>query len=105
MINTVIVIAVLLVIGLLYVQIEHHARKIKITVLILVIVSIYFSLSSVFSTNEIDATSPSGIMDATLLYVDWVSSTSVKLWDVGAETTHMVGNAIKVNGTEESLLE
>jgi hypothetical protein len=105
MINTVIVITVLLVIGLLYVQIEHHARKIKITVLILVIVSIYFSLSSVFSTNEIDTTSPSGIMDATLLYVDWVSSTSVKLWDVGTETTHMVGNAIKVNGTEESLLE
>ena len=80
---------------------EHHARKLKVVAAILIILLLYFSVSGVLNSNQVDITSPSGIVNAVYLYVGWIGHTAVNLWNVGVETVNMVGNAVKVGGGED----
>jgi len=100
-IGPIIAITIIIILGLFYLQIEHHTRKIKIAATLAIIALIYFSITGVFSSDQVDMTSPTGIINAAYIYVGWLGSIATNLWDVGVETTHMVGNAIKVNTTEE----
>ena len=94
-------IAVLIVLGFTYLKLEHHGQKIKIAVILIIGAVLYFSIIGHFNTQEIDITSPRGIVNSVYLYFGWIGSTASSLWDIGADTTHMVGNAIKINNTEE----
>jgi NADH:ubiquinone oxidoreductase subunit 2 (subunit N) len=96
-----IAVAIIVILGLFYLQLEHHTRKIKIAAIIAIAALIYFSITGIFTSDQVDLTSPSGIVNAVYLYVGWIGSTATELWDIGAQTTHMVGNAIKVNSTQE----
>ena len=94
-------ILIIIVLTLFYLQLEHHTKKIKIAAIVLIIALIYFSVTGIFTSDQVDMTSPSGIINAVYLYVGWIGSTATELWDIGVQTTHMVGNAIKVNSTQE----
>ena len=96
-----IAIGILVLIGLFYIKMEHHGRKVKLIVLVLICAMIYLSIVGLLSSNRVDLTSPSGIVNGAYLYVGWIGETAVKLWDVGAESVGLVGNAVRFNKTEE----
>ena len=96
-----IVVAVLVLLGLWYLQLEHHTRKIKIVAAIAIVALLYFSMATIFTSQEVDLTNPRGIVNAVYFYAGWIGQTTTKLWDIGADTTTLVGNAIKVNRTED----
>jgi len=96
-----IAVAVLIFLGFTYLKLEHHGNKIKIAVIIIIGAILYFSIIGHFNTQEIDITSPRGIINSVYLYFGWIGNTASSLWDIGVDTTHMVGNAIKINDTEQ----
>jgi len=100
MIVPVIIIALAILVGLWYLKIEHYAQRIKIVVLIIIGFLIYFSVSSVLSSEKLDITSPQGIFNAAYVYFGWAKQTAVNLWNIGTDTVKLVGNAIKVNNSD-----
>ena len=97
-----IAVAVLIFLGFAYLKLEHHGNKIRIAIILIVGAILYFSIIGHFNTQEIDITSPRGTVNSVYLYFGWIRSTASSLWDIGVDTTHMVGNAIKINDTEET---
>ena len=98
-----IAVAVIVAIGLFFMQMEHHVRKYKVIAVALIGLLIYFSVIGIFSSGEVDFASPKSIINGVYLYVGWMGQTASSLWEIGKDTSHMVGNAIKVNvnSTEE----
>ena len=98
-----IIIAILILIAFIFLRMDHVTRKFKIATIIIVGFLLYFSMVSIFSSQEVDLTSPRGIVNGVYVYFGWIGRTATSLWDVGTETVHMVGNAIKTgNSTKKS---
>jgi len=97
-----IIIVVLIFVGFYYLKMEHHAQKLKIVILIILAAIIYFSMMNIFTSETIDLTSPRGVVSAVYVYFGWIGETASELWDIGVDTTHLVGNAIKVNKDENN---
>ena len=97
---TLIVVAIFIVAALYYLKLEHHGRKVKVIIILLICVVIYFSIIGIFTSNEVDITSPRGIVKGVYLYVGWIGQTASNLWEVGTDTVKTVGNAIKINNTK-----
>jgi hypothetical protein len=97
------VIAIFVFLGLFYLKMEHHAHKVKILIIIIVGFVIYFSVVNHFSSEQVDTTSPRGIINGVYLYAGWVGQTTSSLWNIGTDTVVLVGNAIKIDniGKEE----
>jgi hypothetical protein len=95
-----IILGVFILLAFLLFRVEHLGKRIKIVILVLIGLLIYFSIMNLFVTEEVDLTSPRGIANAVYLYFGWMGRAVSNLWDVGAETVSMVGNAIKFNMTE-----
>lgn len=90
------VIAIFLIImGIYYLKIDHNTSRIKIVLTVVLITFLYFSVVYVFSSNDVNLNSPSGIADGVYVYFGWVGQSAGNLWDVGVDTTRLVGNAIK----------
>jgi hypothetical protein len=96
-----IIVAVFVLIGLAYIQFEHHSKKVKIFIFVIIGGLIYFSMMSVFTSETVDLTSPRGMVNGVYVYFGWIGQTATSLWDIGTDTAHMVGNAIKVDKVEE----
>lgn len=96
-----VIIAVFILVGLWYFKLEHHTRKVKVVIAVIIGAMIYFSMMSIFTSEQVDITSPRGIVNAVYIYFGWIGQTATSLWDIGVDTTHMVGNAIKVDKIEE----
>jgi len=96
-----IIIGVFVLIGLWYLKMEHHGRKVKIVVIALIGALIYFSMMGIFTSEQVDLTSPRGIVNAVYVYFGWIGQTTSSLWDIGTDTVHLVGNAIKVDNPQE----
>jgi exosortase/archaeosortase len=96
-----VIIAIFILIGLVLLQLEHHTRKYKVIAIILIGFLIYFSIIALVNSNTMDLSSPKGIVNAVYFYFGWIGQTSAKLWDIGVDTTSLVGNAIKINSTSE----
>lgn len=94
-------IGVFILVGLWYLKMEHHTQKVKIAVLIIIGVIAYFSMISIFSSDKVDLTSPRGIVNSVYIYFGWIGQTFSNLWDIGTDTVSLVGNAIRVNSSEE----
>ena len=80
---------------------EHHSRKIKVLVIAIIGFTLYFSIVGMMSSEKVDIASPRGIVNAIYIYFGWVGETAATLWDIGSDTVTLVGNAIKLNITEE----
>ena len=92
---TIIIILVLLFVGFEVIKLEHHAKRLKVVLLIIVAILLYLSIIGMMRSEKVDLSSPSGLMNTAYVYFGWVGQTAVNLWDVGVETVHMVGNAIR----------
>jgi len=88
-------------IGFMFFKMEHHTRKVKILLVIVVGLVLYFSIAGVFSSDKVDLASPRGIVNAVYVYFGWMGETAGNLWDIGVDTTSLVGNAIKINHSEQ----
>jgi hypothetical protein len=102
MITQWVIIIVLVFIGLWFLKLEHHSRKFKIVIIVLVVALIYFSMMSIFTSERVDLTSPRGVVNAVYIYFGWIGQTASNLWDIGADTVSLVGNAVKVNNSNTS---
>ena len=96
-----IIIGMFILIGLWYIKMEHHGRKVKIVVLVIVGALIYFSMIGIFTSEQVSLTSPRGVVNAVYVYFGWIGQTAGGLWDIGADTVHLVGNAIKIDNSED----
>jgi len=96
-----IAIALFVFIGLIFLQFEHHTRKYKIVALIIIGFLLYFSIVTIFSSEQVDLKSPRGIVNGIYLYFGWMGETGAKLWDIGTDTVALAGNAIKIDNQTE----
>ena len=99
MIITWIVIGVIVVLALLLLRVDHSFKRVKTVALILIAFLIFFSVTSFFTSKELDLTSPRGVVNGLYFYAGWIGKTASNLWDVGKGTVGMVGNAIRLNDT------
>lgn len=97
----IIAVGILVILGLVLVNLEHHARKIKIAAVIVVLMMIYFSVVAVFSSGKVDLNSPGGIVGGVYYYFGWLGSSLSQLWDIGKDSALAVGNVIKMNTSEK----
>ena len=96
-----IIIGVFVVIGLIFLKMEHHTRKIKVIVIVIIGFILYFSIAGIFMSEQVDITSPRGIINAVYVYFGWIGQTATSLWNIGTDTVSLVGNVIKLNNTGE----
>ncbi|MBT7101943.1 hypothetical protein HN935_00340 [archaeon] len=95
-----VIVAVFVLAGLWYLKMEHHSRKMKVVIIVLIGALIYFSMINIFTSSQVDLTSPRGVVNAVYIYFGWIGQTASSLWDIGSDTVGLVGNAIKVNNTD-----
>jgi len=96
-----IIIGVFVLVGFWYLKMEHHTRKGKAVVIVVIVALLYFSMIGIFSSEKVDLTSPSGIVKGVYIYFGWMGQTIGNLWNIGASTVSTVGNAIKMDDSEE----
>ncbi len=75
---------------------EHHTRKIKIIAIALIALLFYVSATGMFNSNNVDITSPRGIVSGIYLYVGWLGESASSIWDIGIETTGRVIDAVRI---------
>jgi hypothetical protein len=97
MVIDIIFLGIFLLIGFAILKIRKHTKKFKIISILLIGFLIYFFIVGLLSPNELSLDSPGEVFKSIYYYFAWIGKFSMKLWDVGSETTAMVGNAIKTN--------
>ncbi len=100
-ITTLIIIIVFIALAFAYFKLEHNGRKIKALILVIICALIYFSINGILSSNNVDLTSPKGIIQGVYFYFGWAGQTISNLWNVGTDTVITVGNAIKINSSDD----
>jgi hypothetical protein len=79
-------------------KINHHTRKWRLLLIVFLGFLLYFSIMVSFQSNNVDLSSPLGVVNAGGVYLRWAGNSVLDLWDAGVETTTVVGNAIKIDG-------
>ncbi len=97
-----VIIGMCVLIGLFLLKMEHHTRKIKVISVIIIGFILYFSIVGMFTSEQVDLSSSRGVVNAVYLYFGWIGQTATNLWDIGTNTVDLVGNAIKINNSDES---
>ncbi len=92
----------LAVAAFVFFKFEHHLRLLRIALLGLIVILVYLSMSAVLSSNEVDLSSPKGVVNAVYLYVGWLGETTVELFDIGTDTSKLVGNAVRVEDPDRA---
>lgn len=93
-------IALFIILGFWFIKMEHHGRKIKIVLILIAVLLLYFSVVHVFNSNDVDLKSPGGVVKAVYAYFGWIGRSVGNLWDVGRDTTGRVVQAVQLNETE-----
>lgn len=90
---------------ILVIKSEHHLRKIKLAIILIALILIYFSVVTWFNSDQIDLSSPGGIVNAVYVYFGWVGETGNKIFGIGKDTFNAVGDVIKTNQTEKKKID
>ena len=98
-----IILGVFIILGLFFLKMEHHTRKLKVAIIAILGFIIYFSLMGLLNSDDVDISSPRGIVNTIYSYFGWVGETGARLVDIGKDTVTLVGNAVKMNSTEADL--
>ena len=95
-----IALGVLILLALVLLNFEHHTRKIKIAIMVLLALLIYFSVVGVLNSDNVSLDSPKGVVGAVYYYFGWLGETFSNLWEIGGDTATAVGHVVKFNQTE-----
>ncbi len=98
-----IILGLLLVIGSVVLKFEHHSKRVMLVIAIVFGLLLYFSVAAIFNSADADLSSPKGVVKAVYLWAGWVGNAVVDIFDVGKDAVVGIGNAIKVNISEEGL--
>jgi len=90
---------VVLILAIIFIKFEHHTKRLKLILIIVLIAFIYFSASSVLHNSGVKVNSLEGAGKATSLYFSWLGNAATNVWHSGGEVKTIVGNAIKGNQT------
>ena len=97
------ILAILAVVMLAYLKLEHEGRNIKMIVIVIVIVLIYLSVVSFLAGNTVDVSSPKGIISGLAVYGGWFVDSAGKIFSIGRETVSEVGNTVTSNYTAKNV--
>ena len=95
------IVAGVIIIALIWLEVEKKFKWIKILLLVLLIAILYFSFIGVSKSKEMDFSSPRGVYMAVTSYVSWIGNTGKDVFNIGKDTVTLVGNAIKENHSSE----
>ena len=94
-----VVIAILVILGFLFIKFYHTGMKIKLVLLVLLALLLYFSISGLMASVDIDISSPQDVMKGVYLYFGWLGQTGGQVWDVGKTTAHTIKEVVTFNTT------
>ena len=80
--------------ALWYIFVAEHTRKIKVIVFVLIGVLLYLSIGNVVMNEPVDLSTPGGIFKGVYTYTTWVGQVFIEAWDIGAQTTGRVIDAV-----------
>jgi len=94
------VVAVLLIsiIAFAYIKLEHHLHLLKFGALVLIIFLMAVSIFATFTSDRVDLSSPTGIINGVYLYVGWLGGFIGDVWSIGVSTTGQIISAVNVTG-------
>jgi hypothetical protein len=91
-----------LICAYLFYRADHHLRFIRTLVILVIAILLFFSLKAVLSSDSVDLSSPTGVLNAIYFYVGWLGETTVELWEVGTQSFSLAGNVVKVDSSVDS---
>ena len=94
---SVVLIIVFLLVALFIFKLEHLGKVIKISLLVVIAALLYFSVTSVISTADVDLDSPKGVLNSVTLYFRWLGNAISNLADISGEVKDTVSEAIDMN--------
>jgi hypothetical protein len=80
-------------------KVDHKAKRMKMIIILLLIVFIYFSVSSVIHQNNIDLSSPAGWYNTGALYFSWLGNIGTGIWNAAGDLKGVIGNVVKGNSS------
>lgn len=98
-----IIIAGVIVIALIWLEVEKKFKWVKVLLLVVLIAVLYFSFMGVSKSQDLDFSSPRGVYMAFTSYVSWIGNTGKDLFTIGKDTVTLVGNTIKENRSSEEV--
>ena len=89
------ILSVFIILLFLFLKAEHFGKKLKLVIVLIILVGIYFSASHVLSSSNVELKSPKGIMNGLTIYTGWIGETAIKIFDIGTQSAKSVGNVVK----------
>lgn len=93
----VIIILILVLIALKLIRFEHHLKAVRLVLLLVLGVLIYFSMLSFVNSGQFDYSSPKGVFNSIKSYLYWFKDTLVNIWNAGKDSVRTIGYAIRGN--------
>ncbi len=85
-----VVIGILVVAGLIFIQFEHHTKKLKVGIALIFGLLLFFSVMGFYNSGQVDFSSVKGSFQTVSLFFTWMWDSSLELWDAGVEFTGKV---------------
>jgi glucan phosphoethanolaminetransferase (alkaline phosphatase superfamily) len=90
-----VIMGILIVIGLIFIQFEHHTKKLKVMIVISILMLIFFSVIGFYNSGQSDFSSIKSSIDTTFFFLSWIWQSSLEIWDAGVEFTGKVVGIVR----------
>ena len=97
----IIVIVVLVILALMLFKLEHHGKRVKLFIIIVIALLVASSIFTFSKSEEANLTNPRGIIKTGYSYISWVGHSIANLWDSKEEIRDIVGDAVRFNSSQE----
>ena len=92
---------VLVLVILAFLKFEHYKKTWHLILLIFVLLLVYFSMTAMINSGQMDFSSPKSAISSFSIYAGWLGQTGLELFNIGKGTVKTVGNVIMTNQTEQ----
>ncbi len=89
---------VFILLSLLLFRLEHSGKRIKLIIIIILGLIIFFSFMKFYNSSEMDLKTPIGIVKTGIGYGKWVGHSVVNLWEAKDDIVKIVGDAVSNGG-------
>ena len=90
MIMIYVIMGILVVAGLIFIQFEHHAKKLKVMVGLAVVLLVFFSVMGFYNSGQSDFSSIKSSLDTVFFFAGWMWQSSLEIWGAGVDFTGRV---------------